>query len=84
MLLSHIAHHPLFVVQVSAMIPFKADIAFVSKLSGSTSRSEERIRSLTGDSLTGHFEQKQKQFDDKFQRCFDMSDEVSIMNVSSV
>lgn len=48
MILTHIAHHFLFVVQVSAMVPFKADIAFVSKLSGSTSRLKERMISLTG------------------------------------
>lgn len=42
------AHHFLFLVQVSAMIPFKADIAFVSKSSASTSRFKERLISLTG------------------------------------
>ncbi|KAL8514460.1 hypothetical protein ACS0TY_013538 [Phlomoides rotata] len=66
----------ILVFQISAMISFKTDIAFVSKSRGSTSRTEERIRSLTGDSLTGRLEQKQRQFDDKFQRCFDMSDEL--------
>lgn len=66
----------ILVFQISAMVSFKADIAFVSKSRGSTSRTEERIRSLTGDSLTGRLEQKQKHFDDKFQRCFDMSDEL--------
>ncbi|KAG6426732.1 hypothetical protein SASPL_110961 [Salvia splendens] len=65
----------ILVFQVSAMVPFKADIAFVTKLSGSTSRLKERIRILTGDSLSSHLEQKQEQFDDKFQRCFDMPDE---------
>ncbi|KAL1550439.1 ADP-ribosylation factor GTPase-activating protein gcs1 [Salvia divinorum] len=67
----------ILVFQVSAMAPFKADIAFVTKLSGSTSRLKERIRILTGDSLSSHFEQKQEQFDDKFQRCFDMADEIN-------
>ncbi|KAI3467687.1 hypothetical protein Pfo_024350 [Paulownia fortunei] len=63
----------ILVFQISAMIPFKADVAFVSKSSGSTSRTEERIRSLIGDSLTSRLEQKQKQFDEKFQRCFNIS-----------
>ncbi|KAL1565274.1 ADP-ribosylation factor GTPase-activating protein gcs1 [Salvia divinorum] len=67
----------ILVFQVSAMIPFKADVAFVTKSSGSTSRLKERIRSLTGDSLSSHLEQKQEQFDNKFQRCFDMSDEIN-------
>ncbi|KAK6160390.1 hypothetical protein DH2020_003771 [Rehmannia glutinosa] len=67
----------ILVFQISAMIPFKADVAFVSKSSSSTSRTEERIRSLIGDSLTSRLEQKQKQFDDKFQRCFEMSDELN-------
>ncbi|XP_057776938.1 mannosyl-oligosaccharide glucosidase GCS1 [Salvia miltiorrhiza] len=67
----------ILVFQVSAVIPFKADIAFVTKLSGSTSRLKERVRSLTGDSLSSHLEQKQEQFNDRFQRCFDMSDEIT-------
>ncbi|XP_042048740.1 mannosyl-oligosaccharide glucosidase GCS1-like isoform X3 [Salvia splendens] len=67
----------ILVFQVSAMVPFKADIAFVTKLSGSISKLKERIRILTGDSLSSHLEQKQEQFDDKFQRCFDMPDEIN-------
>ncbi|KAK4402661.1 Mannosyl-oligosaccharide glucosidase GCS1 [Sesamum angolense] len=67
----------ILVFQISAMIPFKADIAFVSTSSGSSSRTEDRVRSLIGDSLTGRLEQKQKQFDDKFKRCFNISDELN-------
>ncbi|KAL0364311.1 UNVERIFIED_CONTAM: Mannosyl-oligosaccharide glucosidase GCS1 [Sesamum angustifolium] len=39
----------ILVFQISAMIPFKADIAFVSTSSGSSSRTEDRARSLIGD-----------------------------------
>ncbi|GER29135.1 glucosidase [Striga asiatica] len=63
------------VFQISAMIPLKADLAFVSNSGGSTSRVKERMKSLTGNSLTSRLEQKQKQFDDKFQSCFKMSNE---------
>ncbi|KAG8365914.1 hypothetical protein BUALT_Bualt17G0021500 [Buddleja alternifolia] len=66
----------ILVFQISAMIPFKADIAFVSKSSGSSSRTEKRVRSLVGDPLSSRLEQKQKQFDVKFQICFNMSDEL--------
>ncbi|KAK4413227.1 Mannosyl-oligosaccharide glucosidase GCS1 [Sesamum alatum] len=67
----------ILVFQISARIPFKADVAFISRSSGSSSRTEERIRSLIGDSLTGHLDQKQKQFDNKFERCFNISDELN-------
>ncbi|KAL3631241.1 hypothetical protein CASFOL_024225 [Castilleja foliolosa] len=67
----------ILVFQISARIPFKADVAFVSKSSGSISRTKESIRSLIGDSLTSLLKQKLKQFDDEFQRHFKMSDEHS-------
>ncbi|XP_047967733.1 mannosyl-oligosaccharide glucosidase GCS1-like isoform X1 [Salvia hispanica] len=67
----------ILVFQVSAIIPFKVDIAFVTKLSGSTSRLKERIRSLIGDSLSSNLKHKQEQFDNKFQSCFDMSNEIN-------
>ncbi|PIN15118.1 Glucosidase I [Handroanthus impetiginosus] len=67
----------ILVFQISAMIPFKADIAFVSTSNSFGSRTEERIRSLTGDSLTSRLEQKEKQFDEKYQRCFGMFDELN-------
>ncbi|KAL3649881.1 ADP-ribosylation factor GTPase-activating protein gcs1 [Castilleja foliolosa] len=67
----------ILVFQISARIPFKADVAFVSKSTGSISRTKESIRSLIGDSLTSRLEQKSKQFDDEFQRHFKMSDEHS-------
>ncbi|PIN26107.1 Glucosidase I [Handroanthus impetiginosus] len=67
----------ILVFQISAMIPFKADIAFVSTSNSFGSWTEERIRSLTGDSLTSRLKQKEKQFDEKYQRCFGMSDELN-------
>ncbi|XP_012851159.1 PREDICTED: mannosyl-oligosaccharide glucosidase GCS1-like [Erythranthe guttata] len=67
----------ILVFQISAKLPFKADIAFISKSSDSTSRTVERVKVLTGDSLTSLLEQKQKQFDDKYQRCFNMPDELN-------
>ncbi|XP_051122251.1 mannosyl-oligosaccharide glucosidase GCS1-like isoform X2 [Andrographis paniculata] len=61
------------VFQISAMVPMKADFSFVS---GSSLRVEERIKHLTGDFFTSHLEQKQKQFDENFKRCFNVSDEL--------
>ncbi|KAL6519587.1 hypothetical protein OROHE_017407 [Orobanche hederae] len=72
----------ILVFQISAMIPSEADVVFVSKSIISNSRTEERFRNLaerlpisSGESLTSCLEQKQKQFDVKFQRCFKMSDQ---------
>ncbi|KAL2547190.1 Mannosyl-oligosaccharide glucosidase GCS1 [Forsythia ovata] len=71
-------HSPnILVFQISARIPFKADIVFVSGSSGHNSRVEERFRSLTGDSLTTRLNEKQNQFDDKFKRCFNISEELN-------
>ncbi|KAL3835679.1 hypothetical protein ACJIZ3_010415 [Penstemon smallii] len=72
----------ILVFQISAMIPFKADVAFVSGSSGSNSRTKERIRSLVGDSLSRRLEQKQELFDDKFQKCFNMSDEIDSESIT--
>ncbi|KAL6521508.1 hypothetical protein OROGR_018077 [Orobanche gracilis] len=72
----------ILVFQISAMIPFEADVVFVSKSITSNSRTEERLRNLAGESLTSRLEHKQKQFDVKFQRCFKMSDQLSSESIT--
>ncbi|XP_073019820.1 mannosyl-oligosaccharide glucosidase GCS1-like [Primulina eburnea] len=64
------------VFQIAAMIPFKADIAFVSGSSGSSLSTEERVKSFIGDSFSSRLDQKKSQFEDKFQEVFNMSDEL--------
>ncbi|KAH9772658.1 Mannosyl-oligosaccharide glucosidase GCS1 [Citrus sinensis] len=63
----------ILVFQISARIPFKADIAFVSGTGVKTSRVEERLSSLTGTSLTSLLKEKQSEFDAKFENCFKMA-----------
>ncbi|CAA2997449.1 Mannosyl-oligosaccharide glucosidase GCS1 [Olea europaea subsp. europaea] len=71
-------HSPnILVLQISARISFKADVVFVSGSSGHNSRMEERFRSLTGCSLTAHLSEKQNQFEEKFERTFNISDELN-------
>ncbi|CAI9756358.1 unnamed protein product [Fraxinus pennsylvanica] len=71
-------HSPnILVFQISARIPFRVDIVFVSGSSGHNSRMEERFRSLTGNLLTSRLNEKKDQFDDKFAKCFNISDELN-------
>ncbi|CAI9785085.1 unnamed protein product [Fraxinus pennsylvanica] len=71
-------HSPnILVFQISARIPFKADVVFVSGSGGQNSRMEEHFRSLTGDSLTARLSEKKNQFEDKFERFFNISDELN-------
>lgn len=63
----------ILVFQISARIPFKTDIAFVSGVDLEGSRVEERVISLTGTSLSKQLDLKQKEFDDKFSLRFNMT-----------
>lgn len=63
----------ILVFQISARIPFKADIAFISGSGVKTSRVEERLSSLTGTSLTSLLREKLSEFDAKFENCFKMA-----------
>lgn len=66
----------ILVFQISARTPFKTDIAFVSGTGLTSSRVEERVNSLTGAFLTSRLSEKQKEFDGKFERCFNLTDKV--------
>ncbi|KAL5717632.1 mannosyl-oligosaccharide glucosidase [Ranunculus cassubicifolius] len=64
------------VFQVSAKFPFKMDLAFVSGTDQKSPRVEERVKSLTGNSLGGLLIEKQKDFEQQYNRCFNLSDKV--------
>ncbi|GMI70826.1 glucosidase 1, KNOPF [Hibiscus trionum] len=59
----------ILVFQISGRIPLEADIVFVSG-TGKNSRVEERINNLAGVSLTNQLNKKQREFDAKFESCF--------------
>ncbi|KAK4597669.1 hypothetical protein RGQ29_015261 [Quercus rubra] len=66
----------ILVFQVSARIPFKTDIVFVSGTRLQSSGVEERVNSLTGTSLTGQLKEKQREFDTKFEKSFNLADKL--------
>ncbi|KAG6653947.1 mannosyl-oligosaccharide glucosidase GCS1 isoform X1 [Carya illinoinensis] len=64
----------ILVFQISAQIPFKIDIAFVSGNVSQSSRVEERVRRLTGTLLTSQLREKQREFDAKYEKSFNLAD----------
>ncbi|KAK7825345.1 mannosyl-oligosaccharide glucosidase gcs1 [Quercus suber] len=66
----------ILVFQVSARIPFKTDIVFVSRTGLQSSGVEERVNSLTGTSLTSQLKEKQREFDTKFEKSFNLADKL--------
>lgn len=70
----------ILVYQISARTPFRADIAFITG-TGIDNVFEERVNSLTGTSLTGLLQKKEKEFDDKFEKIFNPSDKLDSESV---
>ncbi|CAI9093220.1 OLC1v1028665C1 [Oldenlandia corymbosa var. corymbosa] len=68
----------IFVFQLTARIPFKAEFIFLS----GTLAQKERAMSLSGTSLTNRLTEKQKDYADKFQRSFDLPDELDSESVT--
>ncbi|XP_011041513.1 PREDICTED: mannosyl-oligosaccharide glucosidase GCS1-like [Populus euphratica] len=66
----------ILVFQISASIPFKADIVFVSGTEVKTSKVEERVSRLTGASLRSLLQDRKTEFDIKFERCFKVADKL--------
>ncbi|KAM7262125.1 hypothetical protein ACFE04_021202 [Oxalis oulophora] len=66
----------ILVFQITGRIPFITDIAFVSGTETENSRVEERVGSLTGTSLTSHLKEKQREFDKKFEKCFNLAEKL--------
>ncbi|XP_030497086.2 mannosyl-oligosaccharide glucosidase GCS1 [Cannabis sativa] len=71
------------VFQISARIPFKIDIAFVSGVGSKSSEVEKRISSLTGTSLTSQLKEKQEYFDTLFEKKFNMENKVDLESVAA-
>ncbi|KAB2045785.1 hypothetical protein ES319_D01G185800v1 [Gossypium barbadense] len=65
----------ILVFQISGRIPLETDIVFVSG-AGENSRVEERISNLAGVSLTNQLNKKQREFDVKFESCFQLADKL--------
>ncbi|XP_026429695.1 mannosyl-oligosaccharide glucosidase GCS1-like [Papaver somniferum] len=63
--------------QISAKFPVRADIGFVSETGLQSSRAAERVKNITGKQLSNTLIEKQKQFDEKFNRFFNLTDKVS-------
>ncbi|CDP19898.1 unnamed protein product [Coffea canephora] len=68
----------ILVFQLSGRIPFKADIIFQS----GTLAQKERAIGLAGASLTNKLSEKQKDYADKFERCFNLGDELDSGSVT--
>ncbi|RVW24460.1 Mannosyl-oligosaccharide glucosidase GCS1 [Vitis vinifera] len=66
----------ILVFQISAKVPFKIEIPFLSGTGLKSSRVEERLNSLTGTSLTRELIEKQNEFDNKFEKCFNLTSKV--------
>ncbi|KAI4368487.1 hypothetical protein MLD38_017040 [Melastoma candidum] len=62
--------------QLSAKIPFKADVVFVSGTDSGLSRTEDRLNALRGQSLTILLAEKQKDFDKRFEKTFPIAKEL--------
>ncbi|XP_068667397.1 mannosyl-oligosaccharide glucosidase GCS1 [Aristolochia californica] len=70
-------HSPNIVVfQLSAKLPFSVDITFVSGAGLDSSRTKERVQSLTGYMLSKQLEEKEQDFEDKCAEYFHLADKV--------
>ncbi|KAH9607597.1 hypothetical protein KSS87_016297 [Heliosperma pusillum] len=69
------------VFQISATFPFGADLTFVSGTDLKSSRVQERISRLSGESLTKKLREKKNEFEDKFQTCFNLSEKIDAESV---
>ncbi|KAF5741156.1 putative mannosyl-oligosaccharide glucosidase [Tripterygium wilfordii] len=64
----------ILVFQISGRIPFRTDITFVSGTDKKEPRVGDRVNSLTGVMLTNQLEEKQREFERKFEQCFNLAD----------
>ncbi|XP_021276362.1 mannosyl-oligosaccharide glucosidase GCS1-like isoform X1 [Herrania umbratica] len=71
----------ILVFQISGRIPLETDIVFVSG-TGINSRVEERISNLAGVSLTNQLKAKQREFDTKFENCFQLADKLDSKSIT--
>lgn len=66
----------IFVFQVSGKLPFKMDTAFISGGGLKGSRVKERVNNLSGALLTNQLNEREKDFEDKYRRCFNVTGKV--------
>ncbi|CAL8091308.1 unnamed protein product [Prunus armeniaca] len=66
----------ILVFQISARTPFRTDVAFISGTGLESPRLEERVGSLTGTPLTSQLKEKQREFDTKFGKSFNLVDKL--------
>ncbi|KAM0934900.1 putative mannosyl-oligosaccharide glucosidase [Dioscorea sansibarensis] len=64
------------VFQITAKLPSKLDIAFISGTGLRGSRVEERINQLRGTKLTSRLAEKQKDFEERYRNIFNLKDKV--------
>ncbi|EOX99908.1 Glucosidase 1 isoform 1 [Theobroma cacao] len=71
----------ILVFQISGRIPLETDTVFVSG-TGINSRVEERISNLAGVALTNQLKVKQREFDAKFENCFQLADKLDSKSIT--
>ncbi|KAK9120064.1 hypothetical protein Scep_018157 [Stephania cephalantha] len=70
------------VFQISAKFPFKMDIAFVSGTDSESSKVEDRVKNLTGELLDSQLKQGQREFEEKFQKSFSLTNKVDSQSMN--
>ncbi|KAF1887903.1 hypothetical protein Lal_00023911 [Lupinus albus] len=64
------------VFQIMGGFPFTTDIVLISGTDSESSRVEQRVRNLTGTSLTNQLKDKEQSFDQKFEKVFNLAEKV--------
>ncbi|KAL5175253.1 Mannosyl-oligosaccharide glucosidase GCS1 [Glycine soja] len=64
------------VFQIIGGFPFTTDIVLISGTDLETSREEERVSMLTGTSLSNKLKYKEQEFDEKFEKIFNLTEKV--------
>ncbi|KAF8099172.1 hypothetical protein N665_0248s0002 [Sinapis alba] len=65
----------IYIFQISGKLPFAIDIPFVSGIREESSNVEKRLTSLAGLPLSDLLRKKHREFDAKFTKCFNLSEE---------
>ncbi|KAF6152032.1 hypothetical protein GIB67_010606 [Kingdonia uniflora] len=65
----------IIVFQISTKFPFSTDIAFVSGTDSKSSR-VKRVENLTGNLLITQLTEKEKEFEEKYRKCFNSTEKV--------
>lgn len=71
----------ILVFQISTGTSLKADIVFLSGIRSQNANISGRVASLSGNSLAIRLSEKRKEFDGRFQGCFNLSDKLDSESV---